>query len=99
MDEDTLYEERRMEELEYVRDYFLYHIYRIQIPAQNIRSMSDWKQGDKYIIEMTLKPNNAKFTLEIPRDFYNKVDLYVSMRDTYTLKFEEIDEKLEKEVK
>lgn len=96
MDEDTLYEERRMEELEYIRDYFLYHIYRIQIPAQNIISRSDWKSGDKYIIEMTLKPNHAVLRLEIPRDYYNKIDLLVSGRDTSELKFEEIDNRMEK---
>lgn len=95
MTEDEKYEEKRMEELDYIRDYFLYHIYRIQIPAQNIRSRSDWKSGDKYVIEMTLKPNNAKFTLEIPRDFYNKVDALVRMRDTTILKFEEIDKEME----
>lgn len=94
MTEDELYEMKRMEELDYIRDYFMYHIYKLNVHSNQITSSSNWKQDDKYIIEMTLKPNSAKLRLEIPRDFYDKINRIVMGRDTNELKFEEIDKEV-----
>ena len=94
MTEDELYEMKRMEELDYIRDYFMYHIYKLNVHSNQITSSSNWKQGDKYIIEMTLKPNGAKLRLEIPRDYYDKINRIVMGRDTNELKFEEIDKEV-----
>ena len=94
MNEDELYENRRMDELDYIQDYFVYHIYKLNVHSNQITSSSNWKQGDKYIIEMTLKPNGAKLRLEIPRDYYDKINSVVTTRDTNELKFEEIDKEV-----
>lgn len=94
MTEDELYEMKRMEELDYIRDYFMYHIYKLNVHSNQITSSSNWKQDDKYIIEMTLKPNGTKLRLEIPRDFYDKINRIVMGRDTNELKFEEIDKEV-----
>lgn len=94
MTEDELYENKRMEELEYIQDYFVYHIYKLNVHGNQIKKSSNWKIGDKYIIEMTLKPNNAVLRLEIPRDYYDKINSIVITRDTNELKFEEIDKEV-----
>jgi hypothetical protein len=94
MTEDELYENRRMDELNYIQDYFVYHIYKLNVHSNQITSSSNWKSGDKYIIEMTLKPNGAKLRLEIPRDFYDKINRIVMGRDTNELTFEEVDKEV-----
>jgi hypothetical protein len=94
MTEDELYDMRREEELGYIQDYFVYHIYKLNVHSNQITSSSNWKQDDKYIIEMTLKPNGAKLRLEIPRDYYDKINRIVMGRDTSELKFEEIDKEV-----
>ena len=94
MTEDELYDMRREEELEYIKDYFVYHIYKLNVHSNQITSSSNWKQDNKYIIEMTLKPNGAKLRLEIPRDYYDKINRVVMGRDTSELKFEEIDKEV-----
>ena len=94
MTEDELYDIRREEELGYIQDYFVYHIYKLNVHSNQIKQSSNWKQDDKYIIEMTLKPNGAKLRLEIPRDFYDKINRIVMGRDTNELKFEEIDKEV-----
>jgi hypothetical protein len=85
---------RREEELGYIQDYFVYHIYKLNVHSNQITSSSNWKQDDKYIIEMTLKPNGAKLRLEIPREYYDKINDIVIGRDTNELTFEEVDKEV-----
>lgn len=96
MTEDELYEMKRMEELDYIRDYFMYHIYKLNIHNNQIKSMSDHKdrRNGKYVITVTLKPNDAVLKLEIPIEYYDKINRIVTTRDTNELKFEEIDKEV-----
>lgn len=94
MNEDELYDMKREEELGYIQDYFVYHIYKLNVHSNQIKQSSNWKQDDKYIIEMVLKPNDAVLRLEIPREYYDKINSIVTTRGTNELKFEELDKEV-----
>lgn len=94
--EDEKYEELRMAQLEFEEAYFM-HLYRVAVGGNRIKSRTNHKVGESYIIKYTLSPGNAVITLDIPRDLYDLVDNYVQSHDIDTLQFNEIDEILEKE--
>lgn len=93
MDEDTLYEERRMKELEYTEAYFLR---RFSIP-DCFTAWTNYKIGDKYVIELSNNDKNCTMKLEIDRDLYRKVDNIVTSCDITTLSLEDIDKELNKD--
>lgn len=90
IDEDLLYEERRMKELDKIEAYFL-HFYNI---PEAFRAWTNYKMGDKYVIELSNNDKKCAMKLEIDRDFYRKVDDIVRCHDTETMTYEEIRHKL-----
>lgn len=78
MDEDTLYEERRMRELECIEAFFLWYY---DIP-KGFRAWTNYKIGDKYCIELSNNDNKCTMKLEIDRKMYDIVNDYVTLRDT-----------------
>ena len=100
MDEDTLYEEKRMKELDCVEAFFIWY-YGI---SKRFRAWRNYKMGDKYIIELSNNDNICEMKLEIPRKFYDIINNYVTSRDVetidmwdmlahYTQKIDEMEEK------
>lgn len=94
MDVDAIYEEQRMKELDFIEEYFMYHVYRVNADGSRITGRSNCKTGNKYIIKYTLVPNLATLTLEIPIELYYKVDNIVRHRDIETLEYDILDKEL-----
>lgn len=92
MDEDTLYEMRRMDVLDFIESYFLH---RFSIPDCFL-PWSNCKMGDKYIIKLSNNDKKCAMTLEIDIDLYRKVDSLVTYRDLDVISFEDIDKELDK---
>ena len=94
MDADEIYETIRMEQLDFIEEYFLYHVYRVNADSSRITSRSNYKTGNSYIIKYTLSPGNAILTLDIPRDLYDKINNIVIHRDVKTLEYDILDKEL-----
>lgn len=86
MDEDTLYEERRMRELECIEGFFIWFY---SIP-DCFKAWTNYKQGDKYCIELSTNDKKCAMKLEIDRKMYDIVNNYVTLRDTDTINMEDI---------
>ena len=86
MDEDTLYEERRMRELDCIEGFFIWFY---SIP-DDFRAWTNYKQGDKYVIELSTNDKKCTMKLEIDREMYDIVNDYVTTRDTNTINMEDI---------
>lgn len=80
MDEDTLYEEKRMKELDRIEAFFLW-LYRI---PNDFRAWENYKQGDKYVIELSNNDKKCTMKLEIDINLYKIVNDYVTTRDKET---------------
>ena len=81
MDADELYEMKRSRELEIEEAFFIwYH----GIPKA-FTARTNYKIGDKYIIELSNIDKKCDIKLEIDRKMYDIVDNYVTTRDTDTL--------------
>jgi hypothetical protein len=89
--EDERYEELRMEQLEFIEEYFM-HLYRVNVDGSRITARTNYKIGESYIIKYTLSPGSAVITLDIPRDLYDKVNNYVTTHDIDAIEYNEIDE-------
>lgn len=81
MDEDTLYEERRMKELDCVESFFIWY-YGI---SKRFRAWRNYKMGDKYVIELSNIDKKCTIKLEIDRKMYDIIDNYVTGCDTETV--------------
>ena len=90
IDEDLLYEERRLKELDAIETFFL-RFYNI---PNTFRAWRNCKIGDKYVIELSTNDKKCTMKLEIDIDLYRKVDNIVRYRDTETTTYEEIRHKL-----
>lgn len=88
MDEDTLYEMRRTVQLDVEEAYFLS---RYSIP-DGFRAWTNYKQGDKYVIELSNNDKKCKMKLEIDREFYDFIDDFVTTCDIETLNVDDIIE-------
>lgn len=92
MDIDEIYEMRRINELEFEKEYFLH---RFSIPDCFL-PWSNCKMGDKYIIKLSNNDKRCTMTLEIDIELYRKVDNLVTGCDITTISFEDIDKELDK---
>lgn len=86
MDEDTLYEMRRTVQLDVEEAYFLS---RYSIP-DGFRVWTNYKQGDKYCIELSNNDKKCNMKLEIDREFYDFIDDFVTTCDIETLNVDDI---------
>ena len=77
MDEDTLYEEKRLDELDCIQGFFIWFY---SIP-DDFRAWTNYKQGDKYVIELSTNDKKCTMKLEIDRKMYDMVNDYVTTRD------------------
>ena len=78
IDEDLFREEKRLDELECVEAFFIWYY---GIP-KGFRAWTNYKQGDKYVIELSNIDKKCAMKLEIDRKMYDIVNDYVTTRDT-----------------
>lgn len=88
MDADELYEMRRTVQLDVEEAYFLS---RYSIP-DGFRAWTNYKQGDKYCIELSNNDKKCNMKLEIDREFYDFIDDFVTSCDIETLNVDDIIE-------
>ena len=81
MDTDELYEMKRSRELEIEEAFFIWYY---GIP-KGFTARTNYKIGDKYIIELSNIDKKCDIKLEIDRKMYDIVDNYVTTRDTDTI--------------
>ena len=81
MDADTLYEMKRSKELELEEAFFIWYY---GIPKWFI-SRTNYKTGDKYVIELSNIDKKCTMKLEIDREMYDIIDKYVTGCDTETV--------------
>lgn len=78
IDEDLFREEKRLDELDRIQTFFIW-FYGI---SKEFRAWTNYKQGDKYCIELSNIDNKCTMKLEIDRKMYDIVNDYVTTRDT-----------------
>jgi hypothetical protein len=86
IDEDLFREEKRLDELDRVQSFFIWFY---SIP-DDFRAWTNYKQGDKYCIELSTNDKKCTMKLEIDRKMYDIVNNYVTLRDTDTINMEDI---------
>lgn len=86
IDEDLLREERRLGELDLIQDFFIWFY---SIP-EDFRAWTNYKQGDKYCIELSTNDKKCTMKLEIDRKMYDIVNDYVTTCDIHRVNLEEI---------
>jgi len=74
IDEDLLREEKRLEELERIENFFKWYY---SIPPKVFESKTNYKIDDKYVIELSSIYNKCDLKLTIDRKLYDLVDSYV----------------------
>jgi hypothetical protein len=77
IDEDLLREEKRLEELERIENFFKFYY----LVSNGFKSKTNYKTGDKYVIELSFFDNSCDLKLTIDRKLYNLVDSYVRTHD------------------
>ena len=92
---DEQYEENRMEQLDFIQNYFVKHVYKINADISGSSNCKSYKKGEsgKYEITLYLKPKGT-LKLEIPIESYEKVNKVVSHYNVISindLKYEDID--------
>lgn len=92
IDEDLLREEKRLEELEKIENFFKWYY---SVP-KGFESRTNYKTDDKYVIELSFYDNSCDLKLTIDRKLYNLVDSYVRTHDNEVLCYVDIVRKLEK---
>ena len=86
IDEDLFREEKRLDELDCIQGFFIWFY---SIP-DDFRAWTNYKQGDKYVIELSTNDKKCAMKLEIDRKMYDIVNDYVTTRDTNTINMEDI---------
>ena len=94
IDEDLLREERRLGELDLIQAFFIW-FYGI---PKDFRAWTNYKQGDKYCIELSTNDKKCTMKLEIDRKMYDIVNDYVTSRDTDTIDMWDIMEHYRQEL-
>lgn len=77
IDEDLLREEKRLEELERIENFFKFY-YSV---SSGFESKTNYKIGDKYVIELSYFDDSCDLKLTIDRKLYDFVDSYVRTHD------------------
>jgi hypothetical protein len=77
IDEDLLREEKRLEELERIENFFKFYY----LVSNGFKSKTNYKTGDKYVIELSFFDNSCDLKLTIDRKLYDLVDSYVRTHD------------------
>lgn len=94
---DERYEENRMAQLDFIQNYFVKHVYKINADVCGSSNCKSCKNGvSKYQIELYLIPNGI-LKLEIPIETYEKVDKIVKHYNSVSingLTFEQVDKEL-----
>lgn len=80
-DIDEIYEMKRSKELELEEAFFIWYY---SIPKAFI-SRTNYKTGDKYVIELSNIDKKCTMKLEIDRKMYDIIDDYVTGCDTETV--------------
>ena len=73
IDEDLLREEKRLEELERIENFFKWYY----LIPDTFKSETNYKTNDKYVIELSSIYNSCDLKLTIDRKLYDLVDSYV----------------------
>lgn len=73
IDEDLLREEKRLEELERIENFFKWYY----LIPDTFKSETNYKTNDKYVIELSSIYNSCDLKLTIDRKLYSLVDSYV----------------------
>lgn len=86
IDEDLFREERRLDELDLIQDFFIWY-YGTQ---KGFTARTNYKTGDKYVIELSNIDKKCTMKLEIDRKMYDIVNNYVTTHDIHTIDLWEI---------
>ena len=86
MDIDEMYEMKRSKELEIEEAFFIWYY---SIP-DGYTARTNYKIGDKYVIELSFIDKTCDIKVEIDRKLYDIVDQFVTTHDENTYEYDDI---------